>query len=210
MNEYNTGRPYLILKEYGRNVQKLVNHITAMEDKEKRSQHAHTLVDLMKQINPAIKEGTEFNQKMWDDLIIISDFKLDVESPYPKPDEEVLTKKPLKVDYNNHKLKYKHYGRNIELLIEQAVAIEDEQKREDAIIYLGRLMRGFYGSWNKEVVDESVIAKHIEELSKGELKVDIEKVKEHKLFEPSYKERPRRQSNNNSSNKRRSNKRRKN
>jgi len=209
MNEYNTGRPYLILKEYGRNVQKLVNHITAMEDKEKRGQYAHTLIDLMKQINPAIKDGSEFNQKMWDDLFIISDFKLDVDSPYPKPDEEVLTKKPLKVDYNNHRLKYKHYGRNIELLIDQAVAIEDEQKKEDAIIYLGRLMRGFYGSWNKEVVDESVIAKHIEELSRGKLKVDIEKVKEQKLFEPSYKERPRRQST--SSNKRRSNnKRRKN
>ena len=206
--EYNTGRPELILKEYGRNIQKLVNYIREIEDEEKRKEYSYTLVELMKLINPALKDGNEFSQKLWDDLFIISDFKLEVDSPYPKPAPEVLTRKPDTLDYNNHKLKYKHYGRNIELLIQQATELTDEKERQDAIIYLGRLMRSFYGVWNKEVVDESVIVKHINELSDGKLTIDLQTVKEQNLFEPTYKERPRRSGGNNG--KRRGGKRRKN
>ena len=205
--EYNTGRPELILKEYGRNVQKLVNHIKAEADPEKRKEYAYTLVELMKLINPALKDGNEFTQKLWDDLFIISKFELEVDSPFPKPPPEVLTRKPDKLEYNTHKLKYKHYGRNIELLIEQATKIEDEQERRDAIIYLGRLMRSFYGIWNKEVVDEGVIIDHIRELSNGKLDIDLQTVKEQNLFEPTYKERPKRS---NTNGKRRGGKRRQN
>ncbi len=205
-HEYNTGRPELILKEYGRNVQKLVHYIQAIEDPEKRKEYSYTLVELMKLINPALKDGNEYAQKLWDDMFIISDFKLDVDSPYPKPPPEVLTRKPDKLDYNTHKLKYKHYGRNIELLIEQATQIEDPAEQKDATIYLGRLMRSFYGIWNKEVVDESVIVDHIREMSNGKLDIDLQMVKDQNLFEPTYKERPKRSSNNG---KRRGGKRRK-
>ncbi len=211
MNElidYNTGRPELILKEYGRNIQKLVRYITTMEDAEKRSQYAHTLIELMKMINPALKDGNEHSQKLWDDLFIISEFDLEVDSPFPKPEKEVLTRKPEMLDYNNHQLKYKHYGRNIELLIERATEIEDPAERQDAVIYLGRLMRSFYGVWNKEVVDEGVIVDHIKELSKGKLDIDLKMVKEQNLFEPTYKERPKRS--NSGGGKRRGGKRRKN
>ena len=207
LHEYNTSRPELILKEYGRNVQKLVNYIQNMDDDEKRKQYSYTLVELMKLINPALKDGNEFSQKLWDDLFIISDFKLEVDSPYPKPESEVLSRKPGKLEYNNHKLKYKHYGRNIELLVDQATKIEDPKEQKDAIIYLGRLMRSFYGIWNKEVVDESVIIGHITELSDGKLSIDLNEVKEQNLFEPTYKERPRRSGGGNG--KRRGGKRRK-
>jgi len=190
--EYNTGRPELILKEYGRNIQKLVNYVRDMPDDEKRKEYSHTLVELMKLINPALKDGNEFSQKLWDDLFIISDFKLEVDSPDPKPEPEVLTRKPGKLEYHNNKLFYKHYGRNIELLVDQATQIEDPQEQKDATIYLGRLMRSFYGVWNKEVVDESVIIDHIRELSRGKLDIDLNEVKEQNLFEPTYKERPRR------------------
>jgi hypothetical protein len=191
-HEYNTSRPEVILKEYGRNVQKLVDYIQNIQDDEKRKEYSHTLVELMKLINPALKDGNEFSQKLWDDLFIISDFKLEVDSPYPKPVIDVLSRKPAKLDYNTHKLKYKHYGRNIELLVSQATEIEDPKERKDAVIYLGRLMRSFYGVWNKEVVDESVIVQHITELSDGKLSIDLNEVKENNLFEPTYKERPRR------------------
>ena len=194
LHEYNTGRPELILKEYGRNIQKLVNYIRDISDDEKRKEYSFTLVELMKLINPALKDGNEFSQKLWDDLFIISDFNLEVDSPYPKPEPEVLSRKPGRLEYHNNNLKYKHYGRNIELLIEQATQIEDPQERKDAIIYLGRLMRSFYGIWNKEVVDEGVIADHIKELSRGQLDIDLKEVKENNLFEPTYKERPRRSS----------------
>ncbi len=205
-HEYNTGRVELILKEYGRNIQKLVNYVQQLEDTEKRKEYSYTLVELMKLINPALKDGNEFSQKLWDDLFIISDFKLEVDSPYPKPEPEVLTRKPAKLDYNHHKLQYKHYGRNIELLVDQATQIKDPQEQKDAVIYLGRLMRSFYGVWNKEVVDESVIVNHIKELSGGQLTIDLNEVKEQNLFEPTYKERPRRSGGNG---KRRGGKRRK-
>ena len=205
--EYNTDRSELILKEYGRNIQKLVNYVHNIKDDEKRKEFSYTLVELMKLINPALKEGNEFNQKLWDDLFIISGFDLEVDSPYPKPAPEVLTRKPDKLEYNNHRLKYKHYGRNIELLIQQATEIKDEQEQKDAVIYLGRLMRSFYGIWNKEVVDEEVIVNHISELSDGKLSIDVNTVKEQNLFEPTYKERPRRSGGNNV--KRRGGKRRK-
>lgn len=206
-HEYNTSRPELVLKEYGRNIQKLVTYITGTKDEEKRKEFSYTLVELMKLINPALKDGNELSQKLWDDLFIISDFKLEVDSPYPKPAPEVLARKPEKLNYNNHDLKYKHYGRNIELLVEKATEIKDEQEQRDAIIYLGRLMRSFYGIWNKEVVDEEIIVKHISELSRGKLKIDLQTVKDQNLFEPTYKERPRRSGGNNG--KRRGGKRRK-
>jgi hypothetical protein len=210
LHEYNTGRPDVILKEYGRNIQKLVSYIREIKEDDKRKEYSYTLVELMKLINPALKDGNEFSQKLWDDLFIISDFKLEVDSPYPKPAPEVLTRKPDALDYNTHKLKYKHYGRNIELLVQQAMEIEEPQQRKDATIYLGRLMRSFYGVWNKEVVDESVIVDHIGELSDGKLSIDLNEVKEQNLFEPTYKERPRRTGGGGSGNgKRRSNKRRK-
>ncbi len=206
--EYNTDRPELILKEYGRNIQKLVNYVHDIKEDEKRKEYSYTLVELMKLINPALKEGNEFNQKLWDDLFIISKFDLEVDSPYPKPSSEVLNRKPDTIGYNNHRLKYKHYGRNVELLIQKVTEIEDEQEKKDAIIFLGRLMRGFYGVWNKEVVDEEVIVNHIDELSNGALSIDVNTVKEQNLFEPSYKERPRRTGGSNT--KRRGGKRRKN
>lgn len=208
VHEYNTGRPELILKEYGRNVQKLVQYIRNIEDPEKRSTYAHTLVELMKLINPALKEGNEYAQKLWDDMYIISGFDLEVDGPFPKPPPEVLTRKPETLKYNTNKLKYKHYGKNIELLIQQATEIEDPEERRDAVIYLGRLMRSFYSVWNKEVVDEGVIVDHIKELSNGKLEIDLQTVKDQNLFEPTYKERPKRSNNNNG--KRRSGKRRKN
>ncbi len=188
LSEYNTQKPKLVLKEYGRNIQKIVEYMSTVEDDEKRNLYANVLVDLMRQINPNIKDSTEYNQKLWDDLIIMSDFKADVESPYPKPDKEVLFKKPQKVDYNVNRIRYKHYGRNIELIIKKAIATEDPEERESFIIYLGKLMKTFYLGWNKEVVSDDVIINHIKELSNNKLEIDADKVKEGGLFEPLFKE----------------------
>ena len=188
MSEYNTQKPKLILREYGRNIQKLVEYMTNVEDNGKRNTYASVLVDLMRQINPNIKDSNEYNQKLWDDLFIMSDFKAEVESPFPKPEKEILTRKPQKVDYNVNRLKYKHYGRNIELIIEKAIKTENPEERESFIIYLGKLMKTFYASWNKEVVSDQVIIDHIRELSKNQLDIDPQKVKEENLFEVLYKE----------------------
>ncbi|MBL6448650.1 DUF4290 domain-containing protein [Fulvivirga sp. 29W222] len=184
--EYNTSQPPLILREYGRNVQKLVEYIRTIPDKSKRSESAETLIELMKQVTPTVKETPETSQKLWDDLYIMSNFDLDIDAPYPIPEKEVLNKKPKRLDYSKHNVKFKHYGKNIELLIKEAIKKEDPTEREDAIIYIGKLMKSFYSSWNKEVIDDSVILENIKSISKGELTIDLDKVKEDNLFEKLY------------------------
>jgi len=172
-----------ILKEYGKNIQKLVDYVQTVPDKDKRTEYAYTLVDLMKQLNPQLK--TENDQKLWDDLFIMSDFELDVEAPFPMPEKELLGKRPQRLGYPQGEVKFKHYGRNIEKLIEKAVEIEDDEEQEVAIIYIGQLMRSFHSTWNRDNFDDAIILDDIKILSKGKLHIDLEKVKENGLFETS-------------------------
>ncbi|MFZ6013283.1 MAG: DUF4290 domain-containing protein [Bacteroidota bacterium] len=189
IGEYNTQRPQIILKEYGRNVQKLVEYIRNIPSKEKRTELSYTLIELIKQLTPTVKEQPENPQRVWDDLYIIADFNLDVNNPYPKPERDILFKKPDRVDYPQSQIRFKHYGKNIEKLVKEALKKEDPQEREDAIIYLGKLMKTFYGNWNKETLDDSVILKDIQEMSGGALRMTLDKIREDNLFEKLYRER---------------------
>lgn len=188
MNDYNTVKPSLILKEYGRNIQMLVAYLDTLEDREKRSEMAATLIELMKLINPSAKDAQETAQKLWDDLYIMSDFGLDIDGPYPKPDREILNKKPDRLGYRTSEVRFKHYGRNIELLIQKAIDLEDAEEKEAAIIHIGRLMKGFQFAWNRDIGDEGTILKDMRYLSKNKLDIDLEKVKANNLFDPLVKE----------------------
>src|SRR5688572_23454810 len=189
IGEYNTQRPSIILKEYGRNVQKLVEYIRNEPSKDKRTEMAYTLIELIKQLTPSLKEQPENPQRLWDDLYIIADFNLDIDSPYPVPERDILFKKPKRMDYPQSPIQFKHYGKNIERLVQEAVKLEDPQEREDAIIYLGKLMKTFYANWNKEPLDDSIILRDINMMSGGALTMTIDKVREENLFERLYKER---------------------
>lgn len=169
------------MKEYGKNIQGLVDYVCSIEDREKRTASAYTIIDIIKQLNPAMKQ--ENDQKLWDDLYIMSDFKLDVDSPFPMPEKELLGKKPLPIGYPRGEVRFKHYGRNIEKLIEKAIEIEDDEEQETAIIYIGQLMRSFHSTWNRDNFDDGIIIDDIKTLSGGKLHIDLEKVKENALFE---------------------------
>jgi hypothetical protein len=186
--EYNSQRPLIILKEYGRNVQKLVDYIRTIPDKEKRTELAYTLIELIKQLNPTVRESVENPQRLWDDLFIIADFNLDVNNPFNPPEKDILSKKPMHVPYPQSEVRFKHYGKNIERLVKEALKKEDPQEREDAVIYLGKLMKTFYGNWNKEILDDSVILKDIQLMSGGKLSMNLDKVREDNLFEKLYRE----------------------
>ncbi|MBX2965872.1 MAG: DUF4290 domain-containing protein [Cyclobacteriaceae bacterium] len=188
IGEYNTARPHIILKEYGRNVQKLVEYIRSVPDKNKRTELASTLIELIKQLTPSLKDQPENPQRLWDDLYIIADFVLDINNPYPVPEREILFKKPMKVSYPQSRVRFKHYGKNIEKLVKEALKKDDPQEKEEAIIYLGKLMKTFYGNWNKETLDDSVILNDIKIMSDGKLSLNIDKVREDNLFEKLYKE----------------------
>ncbi|MCV9387527.1 DUF4290 domain-containing protein [Reichenbachiella ulvae] len=215
MHDYNTVQEHLILKEYGRNVQKLVDHLLTIEDKEERNKKAQTMVELMKQINPTAKETTETNQKIWDDMHIISGFKLDIEGPFPTPDKAILDKKPDRVPYSANDITFRHFGKNIELLIDKAITLEDAEEKEAAIIHIGKLMKTFFYSYNQDTMEDDVVYTNIRKLSKNQLDIDMEKVKAGNLFEPQKREKRsnrrahnnnnRRNNNNNNNNRRRRN-----
>lgn len=189
MNDYNTQRPTLILKEYGRNIQKLVEFVKKTDDAEKRNEFAATLVDLMKQINPSVKETIETNQKLWDDLYIMADFDLEIQGPFPKPEKDILYKKPKRLGYSANGIKFKHYGRNIELLIKKAMELEDPKERDEAAMYIGRLMKGFFTTWNRENADEATIVENIKQLSSGVIELDVDYIRENRVFDSNVKER---------------------
>lgn len=194
--EYNTQREFLNLREYGRNVQNLVEHLKTVKDKDERAKKAATLVELMKLINPDLsKDSNENDQKIWDDLHIISGFDLDIEGPFPTPDKEVLSKKPERLKYYSNEIRYRHYGRSVELLMDQAIALEDPKEKEGAIVSIGRLMKGFYQTWNKDAIEDEQILKNIKQMSGGKLDIDIEVVKELGLFDSEKKPSGRRYSN---------------
>jgi hypothetical protein len=175
----------VILKEYGKNIQKLVDYVKTVPEQEKRTEYAYALVELMKQLNPLLK--SESDQKLWDDMYIMSDFELKVDGPFPMPPKELLGKKPQRVGYPEGEVRFKHYGRNIEKLIEKAIEIEDEEEQETALIYIGQLMRSFHSTWNRENFDDAIILDDIKTLSKGKLHLDLGKVKENGLFETSMR-----------------------
>jgi Domain of unknown function (DUF4290) len=157
------------MKEYGTNVQKLVNHIMTVQDRNTRTKYAYLLVELMRQVHPNMRDSQDYTNKLWDDLYIMSNFKLDVESPFPPPSPDAVGKKPKSVPYNTHFLKHRYYGRNVELLISRAMTETDENEKRILVAHIARLMKTFYQNWNREVVDDVVIWGHIMELSRGDL-----------------------------------------
>ena len=135
--EYNTTRSNLILREYGRNFQKLVEYVGNVKDKEQRNKMSKTLVEMMKITQPSFMDQSEVEAKMWDDLYIMSDYSLDIDSPYPKPKRKSESDIPKKLHYPKSKIRYRHYGKKIELLIEEACKLKKEDEKEAAVIHIG-------------------------------------------------------------------------
>ena len=167
--EYNTARGHLIIPEYGRNVQKMVDYAITIEDREKRTKTANIIITSMGQMNPSIKETRDFTRVLWDHLHIISDFKLDVDGPFPTPSKEELTIKPGHIDYSDKNIVLRHYGKHILSIIEKANEYEEGEEKQALILAIANQMKKSYLKWNRESVNDQTIAKHLNELSKGKL-----------------------------------------
>jgi hypothetical protein len=190
MYDYNTGREPMKLRQFGRNVQSLAKYISNLETKEERTKYADALVELMKQIVPSADTNHESNQFLYDDLHIMADFGLDIDGPYPVPAKETLVRKPDSVKYSKGNIKFRHYGRNVYLLIDEAKKIEDAELKEAAVFHIARLLKSFHNTWNKEMPEDVLIAKNIDIMSEGELKLNLEKAQELDLLDPLYKDKP--------------------
>jgi hypothetical protein len=170
--DYNSTRNKLILSEYGRNVQNMVKYIVALPTKEERNRYAQVVIDLMGFLNPHLRDVADFKHKLWDHLHIISDFKIDVDSPYPKPLPEAIHLKPEPLKYPHQRIKYKHYGKTIELMIEKAKSIDDPDRKRHMVQAVANFMKMAYVQWNKDSVADETILSDLYALSGGQLKLE--------------------------------------
>ena len=132
--KYNTERDKLIISEYGRNIQIMIKHLMEIEDRNKRTEAAHFIVSVMAQMNPQVKESNDYIHKLWDHLYIISDYKLDVDSPFDPPKQGVIVDKPEHVGYQKHDIKQGHYGNYIKEIINKIKEIEEGPKRDALLL----------------------------------------------------------------------------
>jgi hypothetical protein len=167
--EYNTALPKMIIPEYGRNIQKMIDFAITVADREERNRVARAIIDVMGQLNPHLRDVTDFKHKLWDHLFIISDFQLDVDSPYPKPTRETFQTKPEILKYPSNDIRYKHYGKTVEHIIAKAKEYPEGEERNELVNQIANLMKRSYLNWNRDSVNDEVILKQLSELSKGQL-----------------------------------------
>jgi len=172
--EYNTTRNKLIISEYGRNIQKMIEYATTIEDSEKRNKSANLIINIMAQMNPRIRESGDYKHKLWDHMFIISDFKLDVDSPYPKLTKNILYSKPEKISYQDNHIRFRHYGKNIENIINKAIEYEDGPEKDALVKTIANHLKKSYLNWNRDSVNDELIFDHLASLSKDNLKLNKE------------------------------------
>lgn len=168
--QYNSQRPQLIISEYGRHIQEMVNHAMTIEDREERNKIARYIISVMGQLNPQLRDAGDFRHKLWDHLFIMSDFRLDVDSPYPIPSRESFNTKPEKLAYPSQSIKFRHYGKIIERIIEQAKDMEEGPARDALVSSIAHHLKKSYLLWNRDSVEDEQIFQDLGLLSDGKLK----------------------------------------
>ncbi len=167
--EYNTEREKLIIPEYGRHLQKMINHTVAITDREERNKVTKSIIAVMGNLQPHLRDVAEFQHKLWDQLFIMSDFKLDVDTPFPVLTKEKLQERPEPLDYPQNFPKYRFYGNNIKRMIDVANSWEEGDLKNALTLTIANHMKKCYLNWNKDTVEDSVIFNHLYELSDGKI-----------------------------------------
>jgi hypothetical protein len=170
--DYNTSRKKLQLPEYGRHVHNMVDLIMEMEDRDRRTQAAYAIIEVMGNLNPYLRDIPDFKHKLWDHLAIMADFKLDIEYPYDPPSRDILMEKPHKVPYCQREIKYRHYGYTMDLMIRKAIEYDDGKEKDILVWQLANHMKKSYLTWNKDSVEDEKILEDLAIISKRLLKVN--------------------------------------
>ena len=169
--QYNTKRKQLIIPEYGRHIHIMIEQAMAESDAVERNKKAKAIIGVMGNLNPHLRDVPDFQHKLWDQFFIMANFDIDVESPYEKPQAEVLAAKPGKLDYPQNFPKYRFYGNNIKRMIDVAINWEENELKEVLVFTIANHMKKCFLGWNKDTVEDVVILNHLDELSNGKLKV---------------------------------------
>lgn len=167
--EYNAERPHLIIPEYGRHIQKLIDLTKAITDRDERNKAANQVIKIMGTMNPHLRDVPDFQHKLWDQLFVMANFELDVDSPYAIPTADVINQKPDPLDYPQNFPKYRYYGNNITYMIDVAIGHEEGEMKDALVLVIANHMKKCYLSWNKETVEDDVIFEHLAELSDGKI-----------------------------------------
>lgn len=167
--EYNTEREHLIIPEYGRHLQKMINHAKALPTKEERNKVAKAIINVMGNLQPHLRDVPDFQHKLWDQLFIMSNFELDADSPYDKPSKELLKQRPEPLKYPQNHPKYRFYGNNIKTMIDVANTWEAGELKEALVYTIANHMKKCFLNWNKDTVEDDVIFDHLYELSGGKI-----------------------------------------
>jgi hypothetical protein len=167
--EYNTTRNGLAMREYGRHIQKMIEHILSIEEPERRQRNAQAVIELMGFLNPHLKNVEDFRHKLWDHLFLISDFKLEVKSPYPIPTKETLKARPKPLPYPKRYPKFSHLGKNLEVVINKALKEENPDKRLGFANAVAYYMKLAYNNWHKEIVHDDAIQSELTNITDGQL-----------------------------------------
>jgi hypothetical protein len=175
--DYNSLREQLIIPEYGRHLQKLIALAVDLKDKEERNKAAKHIISVMGVLNPHLRDVAEFQHKLWDQIYIMSDFKLDIDSPFPLPTRELLQQRPDKLPYPQKRPKYRFYGNNIMKMIEKCLELTPGKERNALITLTANQMKKGFLEFNKDKVEDEVIFEHLIELSKGKLEFDLNEIK---------------------------------
>jgi len=165
--KYNTAREELKYPEYGRVVQKMVDHMKTLPDREQRTKAANTIVNIITTLNPSLKEQSEYKHKLWDHLYYIADFNLDIDAPFPPPLPPELTPKPNKPSYSSNHIKFRFYGKNVERMLKKAAEMEEGPDKKAFVNALASYMKMAHRVWNEDKVPDEIIIQHIKEFTKG-------------------------------------------
>ena len=172
--EYNTARELMQIPEYGRNIQKMIEYAKTIADREERNRAANSIIKVMGQVNPYLKNNEDLTHKLWDHMFIIADFDFDVDSPFPKPLREDFETGPDRIPYPENEIAYRHYGRVIEHMIKEVASEENEEERVKMGVAVANIMKRSYLNWNRDSVEDRVIKKDLQELSGGRIVVPVE------------------------------------
>ncbi len=165
------------LPEYGRSIQNMVDHALTIENRAERQRCANTIINIMGNMFPHLRDVPDFKHKLWDHLFIMADFKLDIDLPYEVIHKEKLNAKPAVIPYPNTKIRYKHYGRTLEVLIKKACEFPEGEEKRNLIALICNHLKKAYTAWNKDTVDDHKIAEDLSELSQGKLQMTDDIVK---------------------------------
>lgn len=187
--EYNTEQMSMPLPEYGRSIQNMVNHALTLETKEKRQQCASAIINIMGNMFPHLRDVPDFKHKLWDHLAIMSDFKLDIDYPYEVVKKDTLTIHPAPIRYPQSRIKFRHYGKTIERLVQKALDVEDADEKNHLLALIANHMKKTYVAWNRDSIDNEIINSDLLELSHGKLRLTDEVIEIMNIRQSQYQHR---------------------